>query len=142
MRTVASLISPKALLAGITSLSSLGLSSSLYLQYVAGYQPCVYCYILRYLTLGMLAVSVIGQFAPILIRDISAAIAGTSLIGLGVSAFLITDNLFPTAGICTVCAFAPNILGVSLYYYSLIFMAMVLALSLTVMLPVPRPRDS
>jgi len=70
MKTVASLISPRFLLAGITFLSSVALSSSLYLQYVEGYQPCVYCYVLRYLTLGMLAASLIEQFAPNLIGDV------------------------------------------------------------------------
>ncbi len=64
----------------------------------------------------------------------SAALAGASLIGLGVSAFLIADELFPTAGICTACAFAPFVMGISLYYYSLVFMATVLGLSLAITL--------
>ncbi len=134
MKKVTTLISPKALLAGITFPSSVALSSSLYLQYVAGYPPCVYCYILRYLTLGMLVVSVIGQYPPNLVGDVSAALAGASLIGLGLSAFLITDELFPTAGFCNACAFAPFVLGISLYYYSLAFMSTVLGLSLAITL--------
>ncbi len=134
MTTVASLVSPRTLLAGITLLSSLALSSSLYLQYVALYQPCRYCYSLRYLTAGILIVSLFGQLVPRLTRDIAASTAAASMIGVGVSLFLVVNEALPTEGICTACAFAPFILGVSLYYYSLVFMAMVLGLSLTVML--------
>ncbi len=134
MKTVASLVSPRILLAGIALLSSLALFSSLYLQYVALYQPCRYCYVLRYLTVGILAASLVGLFAPRLSTDIAAAISAASLIGTFVSAFLVVNEALPSEGICTSCAFTPFILGVSLYYYSLVFMAMVLVVSVIIML--------
>ena len=134
MKTIARLFSPRTALAEITLLSGIALFSSLYLQYVALYLPCRYCYVLRYLTLGILIVSAVGQILPRLAADISTSICGVSLVGVGVSVFLIADELFPTTGICAACVFAPPILGISLYDYSLAFMVIVLGLSLSVAL--------
>ena len=116
---------------GISAASGLALSSSLYLQYVAGYQPCIYCYVLRYLTLGVLALSVFGLLIRSWTADVSAATAALGLVGIGVSVYLVLDETFPSASICTACSFSPVILGVSLYYYSLAFMTLVLGVSLT-----------
>ena len=132
MKPLAAVASPRCMLAGISLLSSIALFSSLYLQYIALYQPCVYCYVLRYLTTGILVMSLAGYVLPRLIREVAPLISGASVVGVGVSTFLIFDELFPTAGFCTACAFAPLIFGVSLYYFSLVFMATVLGLSLPI----------
>lgn len=99
---------------------------------MAGLQPCIYCYVLRYLTLGTLAVSLSALVFPNWTADISAAIMALSVVGTGVSAYLILDDLFPASSICTACSYAPLIFGVSLYYYSIAFMAIVLGVSVTV----------
>jgi disulfide bond formation protein DsbB len=114
-------------------MSAVALFSSFYLQYVAGYQPCVYCYILRYLTIGILGVSAFGTFTRSISGDVAAVLASLGLVGSGLSAYLILDEAFPSASICTACSVTPIILGVSLYYYSIVFMSAVLAVSITLL---------
>jgi len=125
--------SQKARMTGILLMSAVALFSSFYLQYVAGYQPCVYCYILRYLTMGILGVSAFGTFTRSFTGDVSAVLASLGLVGSGLSAYLILDEAFPSASICTACSVTPIILGVSLYYYSIVFMLAVLAASVTIL---------
>ena len=124
--------SVKTRMLGLVGLSSIALFSSFYLQYVAGYQPCIYCYVLRYLTLGMLALSSLGLFAGRFVSEMSAVLAGLGLVGTGISAYLILDEMFPSASICTACSVIPIILGVSLYYYSIVFMAIILIVATTI----------
>lgn len=117
----------------ILLMSAVALFSSFYLQYVEAYQPCVYCHILRYLTIGILGVSAFGTFAKSFTGDASAVLASLGLVGSGLSAYLILDEAFPSASICTACSVTPMILGVSLYYYSIAFMSAVLAVSITIL---------
>ena len=117
----------------ILLMSAVSLFSSLYIQYVAGYQPCLYCYILRYLTIGIIGVSAFGTFAKSFTGDASAVLSSLGLVGTGLSAYLILDEAFPSASICTACSVTPIILGVSLYYYSIAFMSTVLAVSITIL---------
>ena len=132
MKAHLSLPSQRNRLLGILVLSGIALFSSFYLQYAAGYEPCIYCYVLRYLTVGILMLSISAIVAPSIMSDISAALAGLGLVGTGLSGYLILDETFPSAGICTACSITPAILGVSLYYYSIIFMAIVLGVSITI----------
>ena len=132
MKAHLSLPSQRTRILGILLLSGIALFSSLYLQYVAGYEPCIYCYVLRYLTVGILMLSISAIVAPSVTSDISAALIGLGLVGTGLSGYLILDETFPSAGICTACSITPVIFGVSLYYYSIIFMAIVLGISITI----------
>ncbi len=75
-----------------------------------------------------------GYVRPNLVKDIAALESGAGLVGVGVSTFLIIDELFPSTGICSSCAFSPFIMGVSLYYYSFTYMALVLGLSISIAL--------
>ena len=125
--------SQKARMPSILLMSAVALFSSFYLQYVETYQPCVYCYILRYLTIGILGVSALGTFAKSFTGEVSAVLASLGLVGSGLSAYLILDEAFPSASICTACSVTPIILGVSLYYYSIAFMSAVLAVSITIL---------
>jgi len=125
--------SQKARMTGILLMSAVALFSSFYLQYVEAYQPCVYCYILRYLTIGILGVSAFGTFTRSFTGDVAAVLASLGLVGSGLSAYLILDEAFPSASICTACSVTPIILGVSLYYYSIVFMLAVLAASVTIL---------
>ncbi len=117
---------------GLVGVSSVALLSSFYLQYIAGYEPCIYCYVLRYLTVGILALTTFGLVARSFLDELSAVLAGLGLVGTGVSGYLILDETFPSAEICTACSVTPVIFGVSLYYYSIIFMAIVLGISITI----------
>ncbi len=117
---------------GLSLLSVVALLSSFYLQYVEGYQPCVYCYVLRYLTMGILATSTLALLARSLQNRLSAVLAGLGLVGTGVSFYLILDETFPSAAICTACSITPIIFGVSLYHYSIAFMALVLGVSVSI----------
>ena len=132
MKTPLSLLSQRTRILGILLLSGIALFSSLYLQYAAGYEPCIYCYVLRYLTVGILLLSVSALLVPSVTSDITAALAGLGLVGTGLSGYLILDETFPSAGICTACSITPVIFGVSLYYYSIVFMAVVLGVSITI----------
>ena len=117
---------------GISLLAGIALFSSFYLQYVAGYEPCIYCYILRYLTMGILGLSVFALLVQRWTGDISAALVGAGIVGLAVSAYLTFDELFPSAGICRACSLTPIVFGISLYYYSLAFMTVVVGASVTI----------
>ena len=132
MKAHLSLPSQRTRILGILLLSGIALFSSLYLQYAAGYEPCIYCYVLRYLTVGIFLLSISVILVPSVTSDISAALAGLGLVGTGLSGYLILDEMFPSAGICTACSITPVIFGVSLYYYSIIFMAIVLGVSITI----------
>lgn len=118
---------------GLVGLSSIALFSSFYLQYVEGYQPCIYCYVLRYLTIGVLAVSSLGLFLRTYSSEASAVLTALGIVGAGVSSYLIIDETFPSAAICKACSFVPIIFGISLYLYSLTFMAIVLGISITIL---------
>lgn len=137
MKILGALFTVRNSLILIASLSGAALFSSFYLQYASGYQPCFYCYVLRYLTLGILGLSVAGLAFRYLASDLSAALAGMSFVGTGVSGYLILDELFPSSEICTACSFSPLILGISLYYYSLAFTTIVVGLSLGILLGKP-----
>lgn len=118
---------------GLVGVSSTALFSSFYFQYVEGYEPCIYCYVLRYLTIGILAVSAFGALAGGLAGGASAVLVSLGLVGTGVSSYLILDETFPNASICTACSVTPMILGISLYYYSIAFMTIVLGLSISML---------
>ena len=132
MKAHLSLPSQRNRLLGILLLSGIALFSSFYLQYVEGYEPCIYCYVLRYIAVGILLLSISALLVPSVTSDISAALAGLGLVGTGLSSYLILDETFPSAGICTACSVTPVIFGVSLYYYSIVFMAIVLGVSITI----------
>lgn len=134
MKALEVLTSVKGRLSGIVLLSGIALSSSLHLQYVELYPPCVYCYVLRYLTLAILVMAVAGLVNAKFGRGIASLLSGVSMVSVGISIFLIFDELFPARGICNACAFSPSILGISLYYYALVFTLLVLALSLSIVL--------
>jgi disulfide bond formation protein DsbB len=134
LKIIETVFSTRARLAGITTLASVALFSSLYLQYVALYQPCRYCLVLRYLTAAILVVSLVAQVRLSLAQSITALISGAGLVGVGVSTFLIFDELYPSAAICTSCTFSPFIAGISLYYYSFVYMALVLGLAVSIVL--------
>lgn len=118
---------------GVSALAGVALFSSFYLQYIAGYQPCIYCYVLRYLTVGILELGLAGLLVPGRTSDVSAASLAVGLVGIGVSVYLIVNQLFPSARICTACSTTPYILGVSLYYYSLAFMVIAVGILMTVL---------
>ena len=134
MKIPETIVSTRGRLAGITALASVALFSSLYLQYVVLDQPCKYCLVLRYLTAAILAVSLAGQVKLSLAQDIAILLSGAGLVGVGVSILLIFDELYPSSGICTTCTISPYIMGISLYYYSLIYTALVLGLSISIAL--------
>ncbi len=131
LNTLSGLFSTRIRIGGILLLSATALSSSFYLELAEGYSPCIYCYVLRYLTVGMLVLSTIGLLAKGFVHDISALLASLGLVGTGVSGYLILDEAFPSAAICTACSVVPIIFGVSLYYYSIGFMGIVLGISIS-----------
>src|SRR3990172_3008053 len=71
--------SQKARMPSILLMSAVALFSSFYLQYVEEYQPCVYCYILRYLTIGILGVSAFGTFTRSFTGDVAAVLASLEI---------------------------------------------------------------
>ncbi len=132
MNNVSGLLSTRIRIGGILLLSATALSSSFYLELAEGYIPCIYCYVLRYLTVGMLVLSTIGLLAKGFVNGISVLLASLGLVGTGVSGYLILDEAFPSATICRACSVVPIIFGISLYYYSIAFMAIVLGASITI----------
>ncbi len=133
MKDYLGFLQPRVCMIGVSALAGVALFSSFYLQYVAGYQPCIYCNVLRYLTVGILLFSLAGLLLPGRISEVSAALAAAGLVGSAVSVYLIANQLFPSAQICTVCSVTPFIFGISIYYYSLTFMAIVLGIPISLL---------
>ncbi len=84
--------------------------------------------------MGLVAVSALALLLPSWTSGLAAITVAMGAVGTGVSVYLIVDELFPRAAVCTACGSSPIILGVSLYYYSIVFMSIVFGLALTVVL--------
>ncbi len=84
--------------------------------------------------MAILVMAVAGLVYANFGKDMASILSGASMVGVGVSIFLIFDELFPAEGICTACAFSPSILRISLYYYALVFTLLVLVFSLSIVL--------